>query len=139
MIESSIIKYRSETVTIDGRWANSVEFNFDKIWKFKDKLKAKGDWNPKVFSYYHVHPEGMLWYSEKDLNCAKGLHIALGACTNFHIVTFDDGDLHAGHYNLKSFFYDPRFPDKLLEYDEIPLDSYSVYILKALSYGYVTL
>ncbi|MDB4330108.1 hypothetical protein N9948_00005 [bacterium] len=140
MIESSIVKYNDEVVTIDIGEPASVEFNFEKMWEFQRKKKSKGNWDPKLLNYYHVHPEGMLWYSQTDLNCAKGFHLAFGACFNFHIITYRNSILTDEFYKSVSFYYNPEYPDRLIqESDSQGLDGYSVYLLKALSYGHVNL
>lgn len=140
MIESSIVKYNHEVIAVDVGGPASVEFNFEKIWNFKKKRESQGLWDPRLLHYYHVHPEGMLTYSQTDLNCAKGFHLAFGVCLNFNIITFKSPDLNDETYNCISYFYNPGHPDRLIEdIDASGLDGYALYLLKALSYGHVTL
>lgn len=140
MIESSIVKYGDQVVTVDVGKPSNVEFNFMKIRAFAQERKKRGFWDPRNLNYYHVHPEGFLNYSQTDLRCAKGLHLGLGVCRNFHIITFNSSDLNDETYNFSCFLYNPDHPDRLIpELDSEGLDGYSLYLLKALSYGYVNL
>lgn len=89
MRESAIVTYGDHIIDYSIGTPTTVEFNFDRIW---GTLKGYEDYYLNWLRFYHVHPEGVFNYSDKDLDCMKGLSIALGFPINFNIVTFTNQD-----------------------------------------------
>lgn len=85
MVESAIVLY--DDLLIDYTVGSSVhvDFDFQKIWKFKSYIK---DFDANLLTFYHVHPEGCLWYSQTDKRCMKALGIAFGVQVHFSIICF---------------------------------------------------
>lgn len=139
MIESSIVLYQhegtctdSEIVTIDIGHPASVEFDFFSIWEFKKKLGV--EFNPRNLRFHHVHPSGLLAYSETDLNCVKGLKIALNDISSFSIICFECPDINSLKSDIVSFKYDGEEPNKLKQIKTEKLDDTYLFLLKYLSY-----
>jgi len=138
MIESSIVLYEHkhgniEIVTVDLGGPATVEFDFFKMWEFKKRLGEKFD--PKAFRFYHVHPSGLLAYSETDLNCVKGFSLAFGRDVwYFSIITFDSSDINDIAHKQISYTYENG---ALREFLKFGLDKHHLLLLKVLSYGNV--
>ena len=136
MIESSLVTYYGNFITASIGATSEVEFDFEKIWNFKKSIGA--DFNIDALHWYHVHPENMLWYSQTDLNCVKGFNLAFGDLKSFSIITFDGGDLNDLSHKQITFDYNKQDPNELALAENFPLQDKNIYLLKALSYGYVT-
>jgi len=128
MKESSLILYDNFFIDASIGTPCSVEFNFEKAWEFKKSIK---DFDPKLLKFYHVHPEGFLDYSDIDLNCIKGLNIAMGCPVYFSIITFLNNDLNEHYYHQISYKYLDKQMEKV---EDIPLMFNYSFLLKYLSY-----
>jgi len=129
MIESSVVLYNGDLVTVDTGGPSEVEFDFFKIWQYKNKIK---NFNPACLEFHHVHPSGMLMYSEKDVNCLKGFNISFGGAVYFSIVTFDSPDINDLSHKQISFEHTNQ---KMHEISNIGLRNRHLQLLKVLSYG----
>jgi hypothetical protein len=138
MIESSIVLYEhnendNEIVTVDLGGPASVEFDFFKLWNFRKNLGDKFD--PRRFRFYHVHPSGMLTYSDTDLNCVRGFNIAFGRDVwYFSIITFDSPNINDINHKQISYTYRDG---ELVKFLDLRLDKHMLLLLKVLSYGEV--
>jgi len=136
MLESSLVIYNecpseiyNPIVTMSLGGPVTVEFNFDKIWEFKNKCE---DFDPNQLRFYHVHPRGLLRYSSLDLNCIKGLNIAFGTSVYFAIITFENDDINDMSYQIVSYKY---IDGQMVDVDHhTPLYPWAQ-LLKVLSYG----
>ncbi len=130
MVESSIVTYNGKIIDYSVGTPVSVEFNFDRIWEFKNRLDI---FRPEFLSFFHVHPSGMLGYSITDLNCMQGFAISFGFVNNFSIITFNNPDLFCLCHEKRSFAYESN---QVIQHDRVKeLEENQLMFLKYLSYG----
>jgi hypothetical protein len=110
MVESSIVtypmnRYLTEHDIIDYSVGSpgSVEFNFERIWMFKKTMGR--DFNGLSLRFFHVHPSGFDMYSELDMNCMEGLHMAFNSWIYFNIVLFQSDDLWDTKHKVRAYVY----------------------------------
>lgn len=87
MNESAIVLYDGNVIDYSVGNLSSVEFNFFDIWMNIKKIE-KYDYDKLHF--IHVHPGKMLNFSSIDVECMRGLFLALNHIINFSIVTFNN-------------------------------------------------
>jgi hypothetical protein len=130
MRESALVTYNQKVIDYSTGTAGSVEFNFDRIWAFKAKTSP---FHPGALHFYHVHPPGVLCYSETDVNCMQGFNIAFDSHICFSIIVFKNSDLMSIYHEMKSYYYYQGITHEHM-YLEIPSDELLLF-LKHLSYG----
>jgi hypothetical protein len=93
MVESSLVVFANNRVIAQSKGLPAqVEFDFDSVWAFKKQNKFI--FHADLLLWLHVHPHGYgVIPSATDLNCARGLNIALGGLGKFGIMCFHDEDL----------------------------------------------
>lgn len=129
MNESAIVTYKRKIISFSRGKPCEVEFKFNEIWAFK---KATPDFDPKHLAWFHVHPVGFgIQPSSTDLNCVKGLHIALGSVGGFCIICFKDKDLNNIEGEGVMYQFDGK-ELKIIEEGELGEDPFG-WILKALA------
>lgn len=118
--ESALIKYNKEIISLSRGYPAQVVFNFEKVWDFKRRLGP--EFNPDLLSFYHVHPEDCLWYSQLDLNCLQGFNAAFGFPVYFGILCYQNNNLYCNRYSEVSF--------RLINGEMVKQDNFSRYDLK---------
>lgn len=132
MRESSLIVFNNEIIDYQIGDTVSVKFDFSKIWTIKDDIIMY----PSLLELYHVHPRGMLYYSELDRQVMKGFSLALGKdIFNFNIITFNEDNLHDLNYEHVHYSYD--LADNKVNHEDSILKVSPNYLipLKLMSYG----
>ena len=91
MIESSIVTLDGKIIDYAKGTAASVEFDFERIWFVIKNCYSGSKW----LQFIHVHPQGTLKASAKDINCIQGFNVAFGRCYDylFGIVVFTNSDM----------------------------------------------
>lgn len=132
MVESSIVKYKTDVIDYSIGTSCKVEFNFLNIW---DTISKDKEFNSAHLVFTHVHPPGALGYSPTDFNCMKGFSIAFNGGIYFDIIIFDNYDLFSLSHICKSYYY--RFNGVVeLEINcNSGLKNSELLFLKYLSYG----
>ena len=120
--ESSIVTCLNQIIDWNIGTPSTVEFDFEKIWK-------KRDFAPHIH-FYHVHPYGMLEYSDLDRQVMKGYALALGYSSQFTIVCFDDNDIMNTKHKYRSYIYNKNEDRIELGFCERTRDSFGMPLVK---------
>jgi len=129
-LESGVVLYMDQIISVSRGVPASVEFNFIEVWDYK---RALGDFfHPGGLHFIHVHPPGMLGYSGTDVNCLQGLTTAFGYPVKFSIVVFTDDSSGSYEHAVSSMTYRDA---KMSLCEALPIPNAVLVCLKALSYG----
>lgn len=103
--ESSVVLYEDKIIDFNLGNAGAVEFNFERIWKFKKSCKS---FSTHLLEFVHTHPVNFAQYSSTDLNCMKGFYSAFGSNIFFTIIIFYPSELNDLGYEKISYIYDGK-------------------------------
>lgn len=138
MLESAMVLYHDEIVSVTKGRPATVEFDFETVWDFKRKTP---NFSARHLTWVHVHPTGFgTQPSTTDENCAQGLFAAFGRLEQFGIICFSSPTFKNIEGLISWYRFDP-VTSKLIKTAEHDLqdDRYlieeEVAMLKALSYG----
>lgn len=132
MVESSLVTYNKCIIDYQKGSSTRVEFDFMRIWNFKQLLGKYFD--PSKLLFYHVHPSGMLEYSLTDINCMQGFQMSLGYSVGFGVISFHNKVIDNLQHTLKMYRY-YKAGNFIMETTSIGLEPAELEILKILSYG----
>jgi hypothetical protein len=130
-VESALVKYQDVLISVSRGGPDSVEFNWDEVWSFRERLGERFD--PALLHMCHVHPCGkFLECSPPDRKIVRSWDIAFGYPIAFSIVIFNSPAADDLSHRMKTW----RLVDGREQAQEATgLRAADLQILKELSYG----